>query len=377
MHRNLPSPRTMTARADHSSDPMFWKNMDGGLSNAEFFWRDHYKFLEENGYRLRPRYSPDWEPSWRGTNRDRFLCEDGLPPIRVTTMQATRLSDGRIVVLKQIWTERTPTEQTITRVFWDEPNASDPGNHSNFVYDVLHSPIYKVAFFVMPYLMRVHAIRFATVGEAMECFRQVFEGLSFIHRNHVAHRDIHLFNIMMDPAPLLSEVPHPVWKDRSYVEPERKVKRCVRTNHPVRYYIIDFGLSTQFSPGEPHVAPIVIGGDKSVPEYKNAPGDCNPFHVDVYHLGNMIREDFLQESRSLDFMQPLVDRMTRERPDDRPTIGEAMQQFEQLLGSLSQWKLRSRYVYRDENLGRPFRAVRHLYRTISYVLAGLPAIPVV
>ncbi len=55
--------------------------MDGGLSNAEFFWRDHYKFLEENGYRLRPRYSPDWEPSWRGTNRDRFLCEDGLPPI--------------------------------------------------------------------------------------------------------------------------------------------------------------------------------------------------------------------------------------------------------------------------------------------------------
>ncbi len=90
-------------------------------------------------------------------------------------MQGTRLSDGRIVVLKQIWTERTPTEQTITRVFWDEPNASDPGNHSNFVYDVLHSPIYKVAFFVMPYLMRVHATRFATVGEAMECFRQVFE----------------------------------------------------------------------------------------------------------------------------------------------------------------------------------------------------------
>ncbi len=71
----------MTTRADHSSDPMFWKNMDGGLSNAEFFWRDHYKFLEEKGYRLRPRYSPDWEPSWLKTKQDRFLCEDGLPPI--------------------------------------------------------------------------------------------------------------------------------------------------------------------------------------------------------------------------------------------------------------------------------------------------------
>ncbi len=70
----------MEARADYSSDPMFFKNMNGGLSNAEFFWRDHYRFLEEKGYRLRPRYSPDWKPSWLSTNRDRFECEDGEPP---------------------------------------------------------------------------------------------------------------------------------------------------------------------------------------------------------------------------------------------------------------------------------------------------------
>ena len=38
---------------DHSSDPIFFKNMDGGLTNAEFFWRDHYRFLEEKGYKLR------------------------------------------------------------------------------------------------------------------------------------------------------------------------------------------------------------------------------------------------------------------------------------------------------------------------------------
>ncbi len=97
--------------------------------------------------------------------------------------------------------------------------------------------------------------------------------------------------------PLLSDVPHPVWKDKSYVDPEREVKQYTRTDHPVRYYIIDFGLSTKFSPGEPHVARLVLGGDKSVPEYKNYPGDCDPFKVDIYHLGNIIREDFMQVCR--------------------------------------------------------------------------------
>ncbi len=90
-------------------------------------------------------------------------------------MQATRISDGRVVVLKQIWEEDTPTEVDITRFLCDKRNTSDPENHSVFFYDVLHSPIYDVSFLVMPFLMRVHDIRFATVGEVMECFRQVFE----------------------------------------------------------------------------------------------------------------------------------------------------------------------------------------------------------
>ncbi len=87
MHANFgatylppPCPHTMEARTDHSADPMFWENMFGGLSNAEFFWRDHYTFLEEKGYTLRPRYSPDWKPSWLSTKRKPIECEDGQPP---------------------------------------------------------------------------------------------------------------------------------------------------------------------------------------------------------------------------------------------------------------------------------------------------------
>lgn len=91
-------------------------------------------------------------------------------------MEATRISDGRIVVLKHIWKEDTPTEVKITRYFSNnERIASDPENHTLPIYQVLQSPIYKVAFLVMPYLMRVHDIKFATVGEAVECLRQIIE----------------------------------------------------------------------------------------------------------------------------------------------------------------------------------------------------------
>ncbi len=32
------------------------------LQPTEFFWRDHGAWLERQGYKLRPRYQPGWEP---------------------------------------------------------------------------------------------------------------------------------------------------------------------------------------------------------------------------------------------------------------------------------------------------------------------------
>lgn len=34
------------------------------LSEAEIWWRNEYNLLLRRGYRLLPRYSPDWKPSW-------------------------------------------------------------------------------------------------------------------------------------------------------------------------------------------------------------------------------------------------------------------------------------------------------------------------
>jgi len=34
------------------------------LRADEVFWRDHQRWLQDCGYMLRPRYMPDWQPSW-------------------------------------------------------------------------------------------------------------------------------------------------------------------------------------------------------------------------------------------------------------------------------------------------------------------------
>jgi hypothetical protein len=36
----------------------------GALLPGERFWRDHQPWLEERGYMLRPRFHPNWKPSW-------------------------------------------------------------------------------------------------------------------------------------------------------------------------------------------------------------------------------------------------------------------------------------------------------------------------
>ena len=42
----------------------------GELDENEIWWRDHQVWLQERGYMLRPRYRPDWTPSWEDTGRD-------------------------------------------------------------------------------------------------------------------------------------------------------------------------------------------------------------------------------------------------------------------------------------------------------------------
>ena len=46
------------------------------LSEPELWWSRHYTWLKDNGYILRPRYAPDWTPSWKTTKESWVFCED-------------------------------------------------------------------------------------------------------------------------------------------------------------------------------------------------------------------------------------------------------------------------------------------------------------
>jgi hypothetical protein len=75
---------------------------------------------------------------------------------------------------------------------------------------------------------------------------------------------------------------------KGYVTPLRRTKK------PVRYHIIDFGLSKRYNPFDgPPRDYYVMGGDKTIPELQRPDELCDPFAVDVYFLGNVMREAFL------------------------------------------------------------------------------------
>ena len=49
----------------------------GGIGPHEAWWVERQQALEQAGYMLRPRYRPDWKPSWAGTKKYHGRFEDG------------------------------------------------------------------------------------------------------------------------------------------------------------------------------------------------------------------------------------------------------------------------------------------------------------
>lgn len=205
----------------------------------------------------------------------------------------------------------------------------------------------------------------------------------------------------MDSAPLYDEPIHPVehHMNQDYTRP---VKESTRTLCPVKYYLIDFGSARQYNPEEgPPRIPVGHGGDRSVPEFATETV-CDPFAVDVYRIGNVIRECFttvcpvhpccfllalcssnLQgdeigdgKKRGFEFMAPLLQDMCQSNPQKRPKMSEVVSRYGQIMRNLSGWKLRSRVIPTEEPLLR--RAVLfpgHWKRQFIQITRRVPAIP--
>ncbi|KAG7094696.1 hypothetical protein E1B28_005515 [Marasmius oreades] len=351
------------------------------LQEAEEFWVRCEPWLNERGYRLRARYRPGWIASWKDRMMEPSSCEDGQMLENAGFLDAERISDGMVVCFKKL--PASDSEVEMNRILSEMDDVQDPRNHCARCFEILSvprelEPESDIVLLVLPFLTRWHEPEFDTVGEALDFFKQLCEGLQFLHDHYIAHNDIKFNNIMMDSRPLYDLPIHPanplMARDWS-----RKVRVFTRTERPVKYYYIDFGLSEQ----QPQNRKRCYGGDRTVPEFKrNEPAD--PFTVDIYRLGNLFRECLMSgtlsptlfpKRRGLEFMDGLITDMTLPDPDKRPTIHEVVSRFGTLQKGLKWKQLRAPLIaYDDTPLGAQ-RWGRHWRTQISYTIKGKPAIP--
>ncbi|KAJ6594501.1 kinase-like domain-containing protein [Mycena capillaripes] len=362
----------------------------GGLANFEHFWRDHYSWLQKSNYLLRPRYSPDWSAPWKDGKKHPNNFSDSVLPPSGALMDATRISDGAYVVLKQ--TDRLGPEVVsggmreayIGQKVASKPLASDPKNHCIRFIEILHVPDNEdMDLIVMPLMFHWNAFPFLTIGEAVEFLSQIFEGLQFLHNNHIWHGDCKANNIVMDPTPILRDPPHPWCIEKTRDFQDARPPRS-RTGHPVKYYWIDFDISDEHDPskGPPLVDP-GYGGIRHVPEFLLKDQKCDPFAVDVWCLGFLVQAYFTEGSeligtpkkRGFGFLDELVAEMVQEDPAKRPNMNQVVDQFSKIKAGQSEWKLRSRFMDDQARDSSALRSIGFWARQLYFKARRIPAIP--
>ncbi|KAJ3556605.1 hypothetical protein NM688_g1939 [Phlebia brevispora] len=338
----------------------------GALGPGEIWWRDQGVWLEERGYKLRMRYRLDWKPSWEGKRKQFWYCEDGLPLLYSQFMDAIRVQDNAMVGLKKISLMTSKHEVEFAESILPSL-PQEERNHCVPILDVLRVPDGGTVILVMPFLRPFYSPPFQSVSEVVDFCHQVLEvpthisfpielshipqGLDFMHDHHIAHRF------------------HPASPDKDAAL-KKKAKHYTRTQRPVKYYFIDFGISEQYllapeKNGVPSaLAPVHVGGDRTVPEFQGSATTHDPFPADVYYVGNLLREYILEKYCGLEPLEPLIHDMVQADPTARPSTKKVMERFNQLRADKAS-PLRSKHkriVPKGETL------ITGLFKDIRYTL---------
>lgn len=102
----------------------------------------------------------------------------------------------------------------------------------------------------------------------------------------------------MDAGPMYSHPFHPCDHTRRR-DWKGKARPYTRTERPVRYYIIDYGLSHRLRPDEQPLILPIVGADKSVPEHQGMREAelSDPFATDIYTAGSLVNAWFIRVCR--------------------------------------------------------------------------------
>ncbi|KAJ7186608.1 kinase-like domain-containing protein [Mycena filopes] len=318
------------------------------LYEDENFWVDCQPFLLAHGYQLRPRYRPDWVPSWLGPSGNSSKGHEDKIRIQFTwVIDATRVSDGKQVVLKHVL--NAETEMQIIEHLNSPSARADPRNRTIPLLDIITTPGSPGSFLVMPRCREFTYPPFHCRNEFVEAMTQYMEGLQFMHDHNIAHFDIAPKNMVMDESRVIpngSHFGHPrthtgfygvfSWKDRCSVA-------------PVDYYFIDFDLSSYHPEGKDTARRCqTLRTFRSIPELSDTI-PFNPFPVDIFQLGLTLQE-LIDAYPALEEFRAVANTMTATDPAARPTAGNAAAQLRTIATSMSPSKLSERIWTKDTGL---------------------------
>lgn len=103
----------------------------------------------------------------------------------------------------------------------------------------------------------------------------------------------------MDASAMFPQGFHPIVQTR-LPDVSGRAPVLSRSVVPVKYYYIDFGISTRFTSDAPRLVVGTLGLDEEPPELSDSiPYD--PFKLDVFLIGNLIRRELYDVRDSLNF----------------------------------------------------------------------------
>jgi serine/threonine protein kinase len=249
-----------------------------------------------------------------------------------------------LVYIKEV--DTTSEERRIAEILKQEERTRDPRNHCVPVINLFDDPQDpELSYLVMPFLRPMCDPPFQTVQEIVEFTDQILEGLVFLHEKGIAHRDCVRANIMMDADAMYPEGFHPVNIRRA---PDRLgiAEYISRTLAGVKYYYVDFGISSHLpDTSSPRLVTGTYGRDQDPPELSDTE-PYDPFKLDIFIIGNMLKREFCKPFCNLEFFQPLIEEMTRLDPATRPTAAEAFALWTEICDTIwtinREWRPRPR-----------------------------------
>lgn len=337
----------------------------------EELWSAREDLLKSRGYNFRPRLRQGWTPSWHTTGKSPLHSEDG--EILRNQLADAYTDDDKLVKIKKI--KKNGDESRIIQMLNTPELREDPRNRTVDVIEVFDDPDNdEISYLVMPLLRNAGDPAFQYVKEIIDLVDQVLEGLVFLHEKGVAHRDCVLHNFLMDPGAMYPEGFHPVCTayKRDY---SGFADYLPRSAVGVKYYFADFGISVHMSDENRQTLVTGASGRDQDPPELSATVPYDPFKLDIFIIGNMLKQEFCDRFSNTEFLRPLANRMTVADPRSRPSAEEALVEWRRLREGIytfnKEWRPRPR---EEDIMGIAWDAVS-LYNISMYytrsILDGL------